>query len=439
MPPMKASRLNAIPKSKSTTLSTEKGITFRAFLDGKAPQGHGFKFASLFSGAGIGDYGLTLAGATCVAACEIDPHRRLVHQENIESKLFGDLLRSSQGIVELLRNSNLDLLIATPPCQSFSTANAGRGQRHDYVHASKDARNHLFFHALSVAAKIKPRFVVFENVPNFHEKKVAHPARNNVIGRVVDFMDSAMSGYIAWHGTPCFSELGVPQRRKRALSIYVRRDVAELLQIRAQDLDPKLWPSAPRRAPKDISEALKLSTTKSWLDHRKQDHLHTWPDYSPTHLSWISSIPKNSGLSAWTNSCENCGSGFTPWGELTCTSCGKLIRSRPHVTQRDGNIRPVRGFRTSYRRMNPHELAPTITTASGHFSSDLKLHPSEDRVLSPRECAILQTIPRTFEWPSIPRQKRAYLFREMIGEAVPCLVTYRLGLAVGEWVHRLQA
>ena len=436
---MKVSKLEVPKKSKSQARVRPDTMSFTAFLAGEAPTGRKFKFASLFSGAGLGDYGLLMAGATCVAACEIDAQRRLVHQQNIPGELFGDLLSDSAAIISRLKNEDLDLLIATPPCQSFSTANAARGLRHDHVHASKDARNHLFFHALSVAAKIKPRFIVFENVPNFHQKKVAHPRKSSVVGRVVDFMDSALAGYIAWHGTPCFSELGVPQRRKRALSIYVRKDVALSLNLSTDELTPLHWPGRPSRAPANISQALKAAVAKPNRGRREPDALHIWPEYSPLHQTWISAIPPNSGLSAWTNSCETCGGTSTPWGELRCTHCGSHIRSRPHVVQKDGTIRPIKGFKTSYKRMIPHEVAPTITTASGHFSSDIKLHPSENRVLSPRECAILQTIPHTFNWPIIPRQKRSYLFREMIGEAVPCLVTYRLGLAIGAWVHRSQA
>lgn len=439
MQPMKVSRLDAPKKVKPQAGRRPDGATFKAFLEGNVPKGRKFRFASLFSGAGVGDYGLLMAGATCVAACEIDPQRRLVHQQNISGQLFGDLLKNSATIVTTLKDEDIDLLIATPPCQSFSTANAGRGLRHDHIHAAKDARNHLFFHALSVAAKVKPRFIVFENVPNFHQKKVAHPGKSNVIGRVMDFMDSALSGYIVWHGTPCFSELGVPQRRKRALSVYVRKDVAIRLQLSSDDLAPNHWPGLPARAPKNVAQALKVGLGLPTRGRQKPDALHIWPEYSPIHQSWISAIPENSGLSAWTNSCETCGGNTTPWGELSCVACGSAIHSRPHVVQKDGSMRPIRGFKTSYKRMNPGELAPTITTASGHFSSDLKLHPSEHRVLSPRECAILQTIPHSFDWPVIPRQKRSYLFREMIGEAVPCLVTYRLGLAIGAWAHRSRA
>lgn len=98
----------------------------------------------------------------------------------------------------------------------------------------------------------------------------------------------------------------------------------------------------------------------------------------------------------------------------------------------NGKIRPIKGFKTSYKRMMPNALAPTVTTSSGTFSSDNKIHPSENRVLSPRECARLQTIPDAFVWPNEIIYKKAHLTREMIGEAVPPIVTFRLGLTISK-------
>ncbi|WP_395551645.1 DNA cytosine methyltransferase, partial [Pseudomonas aeruginosa] len=66
-----------------------------------------------------------------------------------------------------LKDKNIDLIIATPPCQSFSTANSRRGLRDDAEHAKGDERNSLFFEALYIIRELNPSFVLFENVPNF--------------------------------------------------------------------------------------------------------------------------------------------------------------------------------------------------------------------------------------------------------------------------------
>ncbi|MDO9795554.1 DNA cytosine methyltransferase, partial [Glaesserella parasuis] len=93
---------------------------------------------SLFSSAGIADYGLKMAGGKCLAACEIDPNRRNTHKENFDCPIFEDIKQDKDKIVSTFKNKEVDLIIATPPCQSFSTANSMRGKRQDYLHAEKD-------------------------------------------------------------------------------------------------------------------------------------------------------------------------------------------------------------------------------------------------------------------------------------------------------------
>ena len=78
----------------------------------------------------------------------------------------------------------------------------------------------------------------------------------------------------------------------------------------------------------------------------------------------------------------------------TCPNCQGPLLLRPVLRESDGSWRLIKGFRSSsYRRIAPDRPAATITTASGHVGSDRTLHPWENRVLSPAECAHLQTFP----------------------------------------------
>jgi DNA (cytosine-5)-methyltransferase 1 len=63
--------------------------------------------------------------------------------------------------------------------------------------------------------------------------------------------------------------------------------------------------------------------------------------------------------------------------------------------------------------------AATITTASGHIGSDYTIHPTENRLLSIYECALLQTFPKSFAWGDALEKYGHTNVREMIGEAVP--------------------
>lgn len=406
--------------------------TFADFLSRNKPKSiPKFTFASLFSGAGIGDYGLILAGGKCLAACEIDPQRAAVHKANIGAPVWGNLRTDKAAIIELLRSADLDVLVATPPCQSFSTANSRRGLREDPEHASRDDRNSLFFEAIEVARRVKPKFILFENVPNFLKRKIQSTDKQ-FVGRVEEFLAAGLSKYRSYTNVVCFSELNVPQRRRRSIAVFVRNDI-DLGAARSL-MDLAGWPGALKDLPKTIVEAIgdlpHLDGGSESTIASTEDALHQVPLHQPLHYRWISDIPAGSGKSSWENACPRCGDAATPVFQVICDGCGAAMINRPHVMQPNGTIRPIKGFKTSYSRMAANQIAPTMTTASGHFSSDLKLHPTQNRVLSPRECAILQAIPTSFKWPKEQQFRKAYLVREMIGEAVPPLVTYRFGRAV---------
>jgi len=127
--------------------------------------------------------------------------------------------------------------------------------------------------------------------------------------------------------------------------------------------------------------------------------LHCVPVWPDRRYAMVAAIPPRSGSSAWMNrECELCGEVEVDEDDAACPECRRPLL-RPVTKARNGRYRLINGFRaSSYRRMRPHGPAATITTASGQLGSDLTIHPWENRVLSPLECADLQTIPRSFKW-----------------------------------------
>jgi DNA (cytosine-5)-methyltransferase 1 len=89
--------------------------------------------------------------------------------------------------------------------------------------------------------------------------------------------------------------------------------------------------------------------------------------------------------------------------------------------------------------MVPNLPVGTITTASGHLGSDAKIHPWENRILSPRECADAQTIPRSFEFRGNGGSCSGGLVREVVGEAIPPWFTFLHGLALRSLLNGLAA
>ena len=403
--------------------------SYSEFMCGSIQPEFNFNYVSLFSSAGVSDFGLQLLGGTCLAACELDANRRLVHQANISGKVFNDIRKDKNKLIEhvLLQGKNLDLIFATPPCQSFSTANSRRGKLKDTNSANSDPRNFLFFEALEICCKLKPRFIVIENVPNFGRRLLRNA--HGTEGHVEEFIDVILDDYVGKTFVKCVSEFGVPQSRKRSFSIYIRKDIARFKNIHATDIESfnfgKLY-----NFPSNIIDAIGhlpvLDSKSLKTNSDPEDIFHHVPVLSSKHYSWIANIPANSGKSAWSNSCEHCNSNETPMFEVSCIKCGGDIKTRPYIEDGLGKIRSIKGFKTSYKRISPKGLSSAITTNTNAFSSNNKLHPSQNRVLSVRECMLIQSIPETFIWPEHVFYKSMHLIREMVGEALPPLVSYQL-------------
>ena len=243
------------------------------------------------------------------------------------------------------------------------------------------------------------------------------------------------------------ADFGVPQRRRRAFLTFVRRDTpaADSLQRRGR---------APYPVPGHASDyggshiplvqalarfglpSLDGGNPLSAKDSRRPLHfVPVWP--VPQHRM-VAAIPAGSGASAWENNdCVSCGTAETDTEAAACKACGGSLL-RPVVLE-GGKPRLVRGFRrASYRRMEPARPAATITTASGRIGGSRTIHPFENRVLSPMECALLQTIPKEFDWGDALQRRGVSELRAMIGEAVPPHFTKLHGEALASLLQPTQ-
>jgi DNA (cytosine-5)-methyltransferase 1 len=166
----------------------------------------------------------------------------------------------------------------------------------------------------------------------------------------------------------------------------------------------------------------------------RDDALHQVPYYSDDRYLMVADIPKNSGKSAYQNSvCHRCGKKDVLEGKIYCTNCRAPLITRPYV-KTGRKYRLIKGFASSYRRMYPDRPSATITTASSHIGSDYKIHPWENRVLSMRECADIQTVPRKYDFSLAFEIDRKYLIRQIIGESLPPWFTYQHGILVSGWL-----
>ena len=282
--------------------------------------------------------------------------------------------------------------------------------------------------------------MVVENVPAFLSRLVIDPDTREPISAAALLIRLLGERYRAFPFLANLADYGVPQRRVRAFLTFIKRRRAPLSNSWEQAaLVP--FPCAPilrSSEPTTLREALaeldaKALDAKSPTDARDDSNpMHAVPVWGNNRqYRMVAAIPPGSGGRAWQNSqCERCGEVDVGSEDAVCPICAAPLL-RPIVQEEDGSYRLVKGFRnSSYSRMSPDTPAATITTASGHVGSDLTIHPFENRLLSPLECAYLQTFPPDFDWGTALKRWGTTFLRTIIGEAVPPRFTELHGRAL---------
>lgn len=396
-----------------------------------------FRAVSLFSNCGAGDLGYHQAGFRFDVMAELDPRRLEVCLRNHPSAIgiHGDLRTTWPLVIKAYKkkaggNRRPALLCACPPCQGMSSARSKRGKHDDADAGSRDERNLLVTIIAKVASRLQPSLVVVENVPAFFSRKVHHPKDGKPVSAANYLITALSKDYIAYPLVADLCEFGVPQSRIRAFLTFVRRDVSGVRTLRRLARAPFPRPThlveGTRNRPVTLKSALaefdlpKLdAATEEDAAVDDFDGFHRVPVWDERTYAMVAAIPPNSGRSAWENeSCPNCGPVSVSTTRASCPKCGDGLL-RPVIKSGNGRFRLIRGFATSYRRMRGNRPAATITTASGHIGSDYTIHPTQNRLLSILECALLQTFPSNFSWGDALQKYGHTNVREMIGEAVP--------------------
>ncbi|SOE50494.1 DNA-cytosine methyltransferase [Orrella dioscoreae] len=391
---------------------------------------------SLFSNCGAGDVGYRKAGFHFEVMAELEQDRLdvcLLNHPGAEG-VSGDLRKTWKTVVKKYRakagRARPALLCACPPCQGMSSARSGKGSHDDADAGSKDERNLLVTVVANVALELMPALLVVENVPAFFTRKVHHPKDKNPVSAANYLIASLAKDYVAFPLVADLCDFGVPQSRKRAFLTFVRRDIRGLKEMLRLGRTPfpraTHAPDTGDARPVTLREALESfglpdldASTRKTASADEFSGFHSVPIWDERIYAMVAAIPPSTGRSAWDNEvCADCGPVTVPAEAATCPKCGEPLL-RPVVKEHNGTFRLVKGFASSYRRMHADRPAATVTTASGHIGSDYTIHPTQNRLLSPLECALLQTFPRDFQWGDALKRLGHTNVREMIGEAVP--------------------
>lgn len=316
----------------------------------------------LFSGAGGLSQGLKQAGFTVVGAVESVPtYAESYKMNHPKTNLkLSDITKIDpvEYMEELgLKKGDLDLLAGCPPCQGYSTIGTrNRGQR-------DDPRNELVYEVLRFALAFEPKTIMMENVPALD--------KDDRLKRLVDELEKI--GYKVDHKVLKMSHYNVPQSRRRMIMLASRLDDIEVLK---QELDESKMTT--------VRDAIAFLPVAGGSGDRLHDTLSNPTDRIK---KLISMIPKNGGSR-------------TDLGEEHQLECHKRTN----------------GFRDVYGRMAWDKPSPTMTGGCNNPSKGRFLHPEENRVITLREAALLQTFPVDYKF-SFNSGKAGVAM--MIGNALP--------------------
>ncbi len=333
----------------------------------------------LFAGSGGSSQGLIDAGFRVVAAIERDEDAAATFVANHPDVrvLAKDIacvspsdLRAELGLAPF----DLTLLTACPPCQGFSSLGARN---------SKDERNDLVSQVWRFTRVFRPAAVLLENVPG-----LAKDSRWSTLRQQL-----RASGYRVRPWNVDAAQFGVAQRRKRMIAIAVRRGGTPL----PNDLRDLLPSGFQLEAPHASEVIARAGTVKG-----SEDECHRTRTLTAPVLERVRAIPEG-------------GNHFDLPDELQL-ACHKELQARGRTTATG-----------PYGRIPLEGPAPTMTTRCTTVSCGRFIHPTEDRGISLREAALLQSFPEDYffigSYGSVERQ---------IGNAVPVRLAQALGLVVRE-------
>lgn len=364
---------------------------------------------SLFANVGLAETYFKEVGVNVVVANELLEERARFYSHLYPSvnMIVGDITDESifEKIVKESKKKEVEFLIATPPCQGMSCA----GKKDPY-----DPRNFLIYYAIEAVKRIKPKFVLFENVPMQQHTQI------NLDGKylfIPEYVEAELSKDYIFNSTRIINskDYGVPQSRQRYIYLMVRKDIgfkwdfpekeSKIITLREAigmlpSLDPFIREESERYHFPDFE--------KKRLEGLKVSKWHYPPTHSWKQVKWLIHTP--SGQSAFKNDI------YFP------STKGRRIKGAPRT----------------YMRMDWDKPATTVLQNNGVISTFSTVHPgrviydngkesdriySDARVLTIYELLIVSSLPLNWR---IPEWANETLIRSVIGEGIPPLLIRKI-------------
>ncbi len=332
-----------------------------------------------FCGAGGLALGLQRAGFNILLSFDID--RTCIESINANKKYFhhpaevadiADMLNGNLLKKCHLKRGELFLLAGGPPCQGFSVQRRGD---------DTDVRNELVLKYGKLIDELYPKYFVMENVSGIAGKR-----GKTILQQLFEKLENI--GYAMHIELLDAQNYGVPQRRKRYIIIGEREDMG----------NHYVYPHPPnvKKTVRDVIGNLP-APPEDGTDHPNIS-LHRKDRLSDINLKRIQAITEGQGRD----------------------SLPKNLRAKCHKIDSS-----IIGFRKVYGRMAWDDVAPTITARFDSFTRGQFGHPTQNRSISLREGALLQSFPMDFEF----KGSKVDVARQ-IGNAVPPLLAEQIGKSI---------
>lgn len=318
----------------------------------------------LFCGAGGLTHGFVLEGIPVVAGIDLDPACRFPYETNNETRFVErDISKvTATELTALFGNAKLKILAGCAPCQPFSTY----AQRYELD--GKDGKWGLLYEFARLAKGTTPDVITMENVPTVANHAVFH-----------DFVDTLKRlGYNVWFDVVDSSRYGVPQMRRRMVLLASKHGDIKMIE--------------PTRAkPKTVRQAIGRLRPLYAGEASARDILHVTSTLSDQNLKRIKA--------------SRPGGTWRDWPKHLIADCHRADSGRTYPGV--------------YGRMEWDKPAPTMTTQCYGFGNGRFGHPEQDRAISLREAAILQSFPRHYSFVPKDGEVSFKALGRLIGNAVP--------------------
>lgn len=330
----------------------------------------------LFCGAGGLTHGLMSESIMVRAGFDIDRMCQYAFEKNNNAPyIIKDVARvTGDDIAPLFAKDEIKVLAGCAPCQPFSKYTQGRKEE-------KDQKWGMLYEFSRLIDEVQPEIVTMENVPQVTKHAVYKDFKRNLEEK----------DYHLWVGVVFCPDYGIPQTRQRLVLLASRRGEINLLP--------------PTHTPKNyatVEETISHLPPISQGERHPNDNLHLSSRLSELNLRRIQASKPNG---TWLD-----------WDKSLVADCHK----------KEGR----QTYRSVYGRMCWKAPSPTITTQFVGFGNGRFGHPEQDRALSLREGALLQTFPKDYEF--LPAGQPAIIkhLAKMIGNAVPVALGQVIGASI---------